>query len=150
MGFEKSREPRFPRGRPPASRRPRAAGVPCPVSARRIPEMAGKRPGRRRYRAATARVLPRRLARRGDHGRGESGQNSVENSAMWLPPPRCTVTAQLQTAASRGNIVFASSSLKPVPKRIAVALVYASKGFVTRQLAAHVGERDATIAVARA
>ena len=97
-------------------------------------------------RSATARALPRRLARRGDRGKGESGQNS----AMWLPPPRCTVTAQLQTAASRGNIVFASSSLKPVPKRIAVALVYASKGFVTRQLAAHVGERDATIAIARA
>lgn len=97
-------------------------------------------------RSATARALPRRLARRGDHGKGESGQNS----AMWLPPPRCTVTAQLQTAASRGSIVFASSSLKPVPKRIAVVLVYASKGFVTRQLAAHIGERDATIAVARA
>jgi len=133
-----------PRGRAPLGL------LNCVSAARRIPEMAGKRPGRRRYRAATARVLPRRLARRGDHGRGESGQNSVENSAMWLRPPRCTVTAQLQTAASRGNIVFASSSLKPVPKRIAVALVYASKGFVTRQLAAHVGERDATIAVARA
>ena len=53
-----------------------------------------------------------------------------------------------RSAASR--IVYASSSLKPVPKRLAVALVYASKGFVTRQLAAHVGERDATIAVARA
>lgn len=53
-----------------------------------------------------------------------------------------------RSAASR--IVYASSSLKPVPKRLAVALVYASKGFVTRQLAAHVGERDATIAIARA